>query len=254
MTSQKQWADMTTDERNDYVRHAVKVFRFARDAAAAVGTTKNSIVSCSHRAGVRFAAGRNPDSPNGRKSRALSPDELEARRLARAERKAEREKEKAQRRPQTSFNAFVRTKTADTPEDRAGEAAGRENGGTKAAKVAAEAKAWGRIDALPIWDALPEREDNAKELWEAGAFECHWPIWRDGTDKYMVCGCRTTPGELYCDEHRRIAGGRKVGTRPGDNDERTINHASKSAKAAASHAAAGSAKGSHLRLVSVSPG
>lgn len=251
MTSQKQWADMTTDERNDYVRHAVKVFKFAKDAAEAVGTTKNSIVSCSHRAGVRFSASRRipGQTRGGRKSRAMTPEELEARRLARAERKAEREKEKAQRRPQTSFNAFVRTKTADIPDKRAGEAACRENGAAKQAKAHAEAEAWGRIDALPVWDALPEREYNAKELWEAGAFECHWPIWRDGTEKYMVCGCRTTPGERYCEEHRRIAGGRKVGTRPGDSDERTIN-----VSKAKGPAVAGAVKGPHIRLVSVSPG
>lgn len=247
----KNWAEMTTDERNEYVRFAVTHFRLAKQAAEAVGTTKNAIVSCSHRAGVRFTSGRcNPyDSRSGRKSRAMSAEELEARRLARAERREQRKQENAQRRPQTSFNAFVRTKTADTPEKRAGEAAGPENGASKSAKVAAEAKAWGRIDALPIWDALPDAIVEPKELWELGACECHWPVWRDGTTRYMCCALPTTPGELYCGSHRQLAGGRKVGTRPGDNDERTIN-----ARKQSTERAARASERPHLRLVSPASG
>jgi len=35
--------------------------------------------------------------------------------------------------------------------------------------------------------------------------ECHWPIGDPGTEAFGYCGCKSIPGQSYCENHRKRA-------------------------------------------------
>lgn len=194
--SLKHWDEMTREEQRAFAETSKDNYKSASKAAEAVGATRSAILG--YRLRIRRANGETVEP-----------------RVARPK------PEKKAKKRRTDFNAFVRkpqneAPVDDTPAPDLPLARGPAND--------AEAKAWGRLNALPAWDALPDTQP--KELWQLGACECHWPVWRDCAPKYLVCAAVTVPGEIYCTEHRRMAGGpTKARAMPGDNDERTLQRA-----------------------------
>ena len=172
---------MTDAEKRAYLTEAVKK-KSASSAARDVGTTRNAVLGAAHRYKLKFSGVREPCQ-----------------------------------RPNTPFNAFVRTPGKEKAEvlvERAPDLGPRN---------AREEAAWIKIDASPAWAPLEHHEPQ--ELHTISACQCRWPVWRDG-EPHMVCGAATEEVEGYCEEHRRIAGGkRKTGKNnrlmPGDGGYRT---------------------------------
>lgn len=199
-----QWADMDIATRIEYVTWAVGVYGKAAIAGAKVGATKNSILSCANRNGVHFMG------INGNSQKLRTTPRVSARgKTPKVREKAEPKRKKPQGSSHTSFNRVSGATLAKKPTEGAGVRASPASD-DPATRDTAEARVWARLEAMTAWDKLPDAPEPV-ELWQVPKNGCTWPLWRDGDNPRMFCGCEKNDRILpYCDAHIAMAGGMKT--------------------------------------------